>query len=165
MKHHLKTMDLRLAAIAKGIPGYPLETSALANSSYHLERYTQEQTNAVLKPMGLNYTMFRVLAIASADSLGSVTPAELAGTSGERATNVTHLCDELVAAGWMTRERDPQDRRRVDLKVTAAGRQLLAQVRPLVWAIWERRYLGLDAAERRTLQDLLRRQFENLVED
>ncbi len=36
--------------------------------------------------------------------------------------------DALTAAGLVTRERDPRDRRRIPLVITAAGRELLARV-------------------------------------
>ena len=41
----------------------------------------------------------------------------------------SHLCDRLIAAGMLDREPSPTDRREVCLTLTAAGRDLLADVR------------------------------------
>jgi DNA-binding MarR family transcriptional regulator len=50
------------------------------------------------------------------------TPAELAEVSGVSRAGMTSRLDRLVAAGLVTREVDPQDRRRILIRPTDAGR-------------------------------------------
>ena len=50
------------------------------------------------------------------------TPAQLADTAGVTRAAMTSRLDRLVAAGLVTREVDPLDRRRVVVRPTAAGR-------------------------------------------
>jgi DNA-binding MarR family transcriptional regulator len=51
------------------------------------------------------------------------TPAELAEVSGVSRAGMTSRLDRLVEAGLVTREVDPQDRRRVLIRPTPAGRE------------------------------------------
>ncbi len=45
--------------------------------------------------------------------LGPLTPGALAKRTGLSPPTVTGICDRLESGGWVRRERDPEDRRRV----------------------------------------------------
>ncbi|MBB3665215.1 DNA-binding MarR family transcriptional regulator [Prauserella sediminis] len=63
-------------------------------------------------------------------------PADLGKRLGMSSASATVLVDRLEQAGYARRERDPHDRRRVVVTVTAATEQRsLAAVAPLVEAI------------------------------
>ena len=158
----LERLEQHLAEIGRLFPGYPADLALLTRVAALVERRMVEAGNAVLKPHELTYPMYQALVTAPPSGAGGITPGEIAAVTGERPTNVTHLCDELVSRGWMTRRRDAADRRRIQLGLTAAGRRLLAEVQPQMWAIWRRRFDGLGAGERRALLALLRQQFANL---
>ncbi|WP_243336770.1 MarR family winged helix-turn-helix transcriptional regulator [Anaeromyxobacter soli] len=161
----LGRLEQHLETVADLFPGFPSDLCLLVRTAALVERRMVEAGNAVLKPHGLTYPMYQVLVVAPPTGAGGITPGEIATMTGERATNVTHLCDELVRHGWMTRRRDASDRRRVLLGLTAAGRRVLAEVQPQMWATWRRRFAGLDAGERRALLALLRREHANLEVD
>jgi Transcriptional regulators len=70
-------------------------------------------------------------------------------------TIVVALVDELETRGALTRERDPEDRRRHQLKITPKGRKLYDTAVRAVSAA-EREFLApLDRAEREKLRELL----------
>ncbi|GAA4103156.1 MarR family winged helix-turn-helix transcriptional regulator [Nonomuraea soli] len=50
---------------------------------------------------------------------------DLAEQIGSTSSSASRLCDRLVAAGLLTRSADDNDRRRVALRATAAGDQLI----------------------------------------
>ncbi|BDG10651.1 MarR family winged helix-turn-helix transcriptional regulator [Anaeromyxobacter paludicola] len=160
----LELLEEHLGQMAVLVPGYPHELALLARVAALVERRMVEAGAAVLKPHGLTYPMYQALAMGLASGAGGLAPGDIAGATGERPTNVTHLCDELVARGWMTRRRDAGDRRRVQLNLTAAGKRLLAELQPRMWAVWRRRFDGMSAGDRRKLLDLLRRQHAQLEE-
>jgi len=72
-----------------------------------------------------------------------------------RGPTVTGLLDGLEAGGYLSRERDPDDRRRLLVSLTAAGRELADRFRPAVHAA-ERPWLEcLSEPERKSLLRLL----------
>lgn len=68
---------------------------------------------------------------------------------------ITRLIDKLEESGLVTRERDPEDRRQVVCRITAAGRALLAELDPTVAANDALVAAALTATEQRTLVRLL----------
>jgi DNA-binding MarR family transcriptional regulator len=79
----------------------------------------------------------------------------LATRLGLDPTIVVALVDELEGRKLLARERDPEDRRRHRLRLTAAGRKL--HTRALTTVTWaEQEFLApLDRAERAELRRLL----------
>lgn len=59
------------------------------------------------------------------DRAGPLTPGRLAELSAQSPATMTGVLDRLEADGWIRRERDPEDRRKVN--IFAVGRQRLVQ--------------------------------------
>jgi DNA-binding MarR family transcriptional regulator len=70
---------------------------------------------------------FRALAVL--DRLGPCRAGELAEAVGLHVSTITRLCDRLVAAGLISREVRPDNRRQVELDITPAGSSLVDKVR------------------------------------
>jgi DNA-binding MarR family transcriptional regulator len=68
--------------------------------------------------IGLNMTDQQALNLV--DLAGSITPGELARRTGLTSGGVTVVLDRLEAAGYVKRERNPQDRRSVLVRPVAA---------------------------------------------
>ncbi len=68
--------------------------------------------------MGLNMTDQQTLNLV--DLAGSITPGELARRTGLTSGGVTVVLDRLEAAGYVKRERNPEDRRSVLVRPMAA---------------------------------------------
>lgn len=146
------------------VPGYPRDLAVLARLAAHIEKKMIGVSNARLKPYGVTYTMYQVLVICLGSDAAALTPRELADATGERPTNITHLCTELEARGLVSRSRGEQDRRQILIALTEAGRRLLVQLQPLMWEVWRERYRGIAVDERRQLLASMRRQYRNLAE-
>jgi DNA-binding MarR family transcriptional regulator len=69
---------------------------------------------------------FRALAIL--DRHGPCTAGGLAEALDQIPSTVTRICDKLVAAGLVTRQNRPDNRREVEVKLTGAGHQLVQDV-------------------------------------
>ena len=72
-------------------------------------------------------------------------------------SGTTKRLDRLEAAGHITREPDPSDRRGVLITLTPRGRRLVDKASVTHMANEERILSGLTAAERRQLAGLLRK--------
>jgi DNA-binding MarR family transcriptional regulator len=65
------------------------------------------------------------------------------------------LLDSLEQRGLVVRQRDPQDRRRHVVSITAAGKRRLVHLREIVHRLEDEFLAPLDEAKRRALYELL----------
>lgn len=125
-----------------------------------------ERLGRILAPYGLtNLGYFTMMAIcARPENLAN--PSELCELIGETRGNMTRICDDLVAKGWMRRVPNPEDRRRVDLSLTDEGMKLLNVVAPMGRESANEFFRKtFTAEEKATLQGLLRRFAEALAQE
>lgn len=71
--------------------------------------------------------------------------------------SVTGLTDELVKEGWVQREDDPEDRRGYRVRLTPAGREAFERMARAHEGWVVALFAGLDAAQKRTMYDMLGR--------
>lgn len=69
---------------------------------------------------------FRTLTVLS--RLGPCTAGGLADALGQVGSTVTRICDRLVAAGLVTRQNRPDNRREVEIALTNAGARMVQEV-------------------------------------
>jgi DNA-binding MarR family transcriptional regulator len=123
-----------------------------------LAREIERRLEPVYAASGLEPGWYDVLAtLRRAGPPYRLRPTEFAATLMLTTSGTTKRLDRLEAAGHITREPDPADRRGVLIALTPQGRALVdhAAVRHL--ANEQRILSGLTAAERRQLADLLRK--------
>jgi DNA-binding MarR family transcriptional regulator len=77
------------------------------------------------------------------------------------ANNLVLLLNELEAAEYAERRRDPLDRRRHLVHITASGRRALDRAEHAQEAVEDEVLAALDASERSTLRDLLARALDD----
>ena len=113
----------------------------------------------LLAPVGLTYPQYLALL-----ALWSGPPEQTVGGLGRRlrldSGTHTPLLKRLVAAGFVTRRRDPGDERRVMVELTPEGDALQEQVAHVPGAIVER--LGLRAEDLFALRALLDRLLDSV---
>lgn len=86
---------------------------------------------------------------------GPVSQREVCDVLGVHPSDMVEIMDVVEREGWVERRRDPSDRRRYRLTLTAAGRRTLERY-DAVAAAAESVVLGpLDEADRRRLLDLV----------
>jgi DNA-binding MarR family transcriptional regulator len=108
---------------------------------------------ALLAPLGLRpkqFGLMNVVALAEGPSQGEIGAAMGIDPSGLIAT-----IDDLEARGWLERRKDPDDRRRNVVVLTAAGTTKLGEGRAAAYARAKELTAPLTAKERRALRDLL----------
>jgi len=80
------------------------------------------------------------------------------------ANGVVILLNELEAAGYSIRRRDPQDRRRHIVEITAAGREAVERADTARESLEDEVLAGLSAEERTALRSLVQRVLDGLVQ-
>ncbi|WP_033338502.1 MarR family transcriptional regulator [Catenuloplanes japonicus] len=91
---------------------------------------------------------------------GPLSPSALARRAGLHPATVTGVLDRLERAGWIARERDPQDRRAVRVRALPdRGREVLGLYGGMGTALDEI-FAGYDDAQLAVLADFLRKATE-----
>lgn len=91
--------------------------------------------------------------------------AELARATARDEPSVTRLLDGLEEQRLVAREPNPADRRSYRVVLTAGGRRLHEQLRPVVADVMARAVAGLGAAQKRAVRAALRQIRENLASE
>jgi MarR family transcriptional repressor of emrRAB len=155
-------IEQRIQVTRRRLPGYPLEHARLARLITHIQKLQTDICNVVLKPYGLNYVTYTALMMMYGSPDQTLTPSELSHATGEKPTNVTRICDELLHKGLIERYPSTDDRRRVVLRLSGRGERLVEQFQPKIWLALKRLYGGLSKSELQQAAGLLRRPLARL---
>ena len=120
-----------------------------------LARAANRSLAIALEELGLRSVQFAVLhRLADA---GPSSQAELAAGLRVHASNLVRVLDEMEGAGWIARERDPADRRRQFIVLSAAGAAMLRRAERAAAQTEADLLAALTPAEQAQLQALLGR--------
>lgn len=100
---------------------------ALISGIYLKSRRLAEES---LKPLRVTWPQFGALLTLSGED--HVSQRELAERLELDTTTVMVICDSLEKKGWLTREKDPTDRRVNRLVLTIEGRTVCKEAYPLM---------------------------------
>ncbi|MGW8567202.1 MarR family winged helix-turn-helix transcriptional regulator [Isoptericola sp. NPDC055881] len=101
--------------------------------------------------------LWHLAVLAALDDFGPQSQRDVGARFGIHASDVTKVVDELAERDLVSRERDPADRRRVVLALTAPGRTLLGGLRQDAAAVQDEVLAALTPEEREVLHGLLLR--------
>ena len=142
-----------------------LDTSPIAvvGRISRLCREIERRLEPVYAASGLEPGWYDVLAtLRRAGPPYRLRPTDFAATLMLTSSGTTKRLDRLEAAGHITREPDPGDRRGVLITLTSRGRSLIDRAAGKHLANERRILSGLTAAEQRQLAALLRRLMTSL---
>ena len=105
------------------------------------------------------------LVLLSLKTAGHRTQGELADVVGIRQPTLSHHLDGLERAGFVTRVREPGNRRVQQVRLTPTGEALFLRLRRAAGAFDGRLRAGLDDDEVATLRSLLGHLVENAQPD
>jgi DNA-binding MarR family transcriptional regulator len=135
-------------------PGSAVLLSRLAKQVYR--RTNEEQLGMHLR---------HLVALSYVSDHDGCPQQDLADAFCMDANNVVLLLNELEQLDYVTRLRDPSDRRRHLVQITAAGRAALTDAERAQAAVEDEVLAALDADERRTLRELLGRALRSVEPD
>ena len=123
-----------------------------------LQRELERGANELMKPLGLTGPQADALVVI--EQAQPIALKELGGLLIAEAGHPSRLVDRLVEAGLVERRAAKGDRRRVELRVTPAGRRVAGRVTEARRALFEAGRAEVDASELDAalalLRDLLR---------
>ena len=121
----------------------------------HLGRVAKRRFAEALEPTGLSAP--EAFALMRLRDLGPISQQELAETLALDPSKLVAVLNELEGHGLAERRRDPGDRRRHIVEISASGGDRLAEVEQAMAAVEEQFFSALAPDERRQLQALLGR--------
>ena len=130
--------------------GTKAETDAL-NAYIKLMRAAESVTARAhgILPKEITLSQFGVLEALL--HRGPLCQSELAGKFLKSGGNITLIVDNLEKAGYVTRERNQDDRRFITVSLTPQGQAFIAELFPKVAASITREFSALSPAEQFTL--------------
>jgi DNA-binding MarR family transcriptional regulator len=154
------------SAPAADTPAFYLPESWSPEESigYLMRRILSHVTDAVddeLEPTGLTHAQWMPLLKLY---MGASTVAELARQSNLDAGAMTRALDRLEAKSLVKRVRSSEDRRVVNLELTAEGRAVAKQIPTVLCRVQNVHMRGFSEAEWQLLKGLLRRILDTAID-
>ena len=132
----------------------PLPKRTVLNVLY-TQHFVSDKLAEVFKAHDLSVEQYNVLRILRGRKGEAANMCAIQERMIARTSNTTRLVDKLLAKGYVTRDVCPQNRRKMEVKITPAGLQSLDVIDPLVDAAESSLSNHLSADELDTLNSLL----------
>lgn len=111
-----------------------------------------------LKPYGLTHAQLNVLYILAAKHPKKLNPADIRDQLIVSNPDITRMIDRLVVKNWVERETCPENRRKVDLSISAEGLETFEKAHYATKEILSDFFSGdIDEKEARQLRQLLKK--------
>ncbi len=155
-------MDEGIGRVSQIIPQMPAPEARLCRLMLMVGASLEEELEFKLKPHKLNHSEFLTLMILYSRPDGSSTPGELCEFATQGATNMTRIANALVKRGLITRGASKEDRRRVLIHITPAGRRFVQKMLPPMFPRVATMFAGFSDNDKLNLSRLLRKLAHNL---
>ncbi|HEY9511718.1 MAG TPA: MarR family transcriptional regulator [Rhodanobacter sp.] len=155
-------MDQGIGRVNQIIPKMPAAQARLCRLLLIVGGRLQHELEAIVKPYRINHSEFTTLMILYSRPDGCSTPGELCDLATQGATNMTRIANALLKRGLISRHGNAGDRRRVVIRITAAGRRFAQTLLPPMFPRIADAFTGFNAGERDELRRLLCKLAANL---
>lgn len=155
-------MDEGIGRVGQVIPSMPMAEARLTRLLLMVGGTLDEVVERELKPNRINHSDFLTLMILYSRPDGTSTPGELCEYTSQGATNMTRIANVLVKRGLVTRGASEEDRRRVVIRITPAGRRFVQKLLPPLFPKVGAAFAGFSDADKRNFSRLLRKLAANL---
>lgn len=158
----IEMMDEGIDRVTQVIPRLPRDEAKLCRLLLMVATGLEQDLEFKLKPHRLNHSEFLTLMILYSRPDGSSTPGELCEFASQGATNMTRIGNALSERGLIVRGASAEDRRRVAIRITPAGRRFIQKVLPPMFPRIDTMFDGFSTTDKRNFSRLLRKLAHNL---
>ena len=157
-------MAAGLARLRERIPSAPVPKILLSRMLLELGRSMSGRLEQQIRRFGLAEPEFRVLTVLFSQPEGIAHPSELSERTAQSPANMSRIADALVARDLITRVTSAKDRRRLVLRITEQGEELVRHLLPALFVGLETMLADFSENDLEHLNSLLRRLFERLAQ-
>ncbi|MGO9513951.1 MAG: MarR family winged helix-turn-helix transcriptional regulator [Steroidobacteraceae bacterium] len=150
-------MEASLLRLSARMPDTPVAGVTLSRLLLYLGRGMAAMLEQQIRPFGLAEAEFRVLTALFSQPQGVAHPSELCARTSQSPANMSRISDALVSRNLITRGLSAQDRRRMVLRITEQGEDLVRRLLPLLFAPLREMFGELSDAEQQQLIAQLKR--------
>jgi MarR family transcriptional repressor of emrRAB len=151
-----------LRALSARMPDLPFNEILLCRLILHMGREMAATLEQKIRPFGLAEAEFRVLTTLFSQPDGVAHPGDLCSRAAQSPANMSRICDALVSRDLITRVLSAQDRRRMVLRITEQGEDLVRQLLPKMFGSLRGMLAEFTEAEQQSLISQLKRLHANL---
>jgi MarR family transcriptional regulator, negative regulator of the multidrug operon emrRAB len=152
----LESVENNLRRLGKRLPQLPVNESLILRAAMILGRDATALLDRLLKPAGLAEGEFRLLMSLLAHG-GSASAGDLCAALAQSPANLTRIADSLVERGYVSRDPDVTDRRRMLLALLPEGERLLNEMLPDVCREVTALFAGFTATDRKQMLAFFKR--------
>ncbi|BEV73127.1 MULTISPECIES: MarR family transcriptional regulator [unclassified Paludibacterium] len=163
MKSSFQQVEQAIDAVGQRLPGASSRQEVLLNRLFcHVTARLSGHLNEALRPYGINDTIWIALIALYSRPSQMLYPSEISDALDFSRTNATRVSDEMVRHGWVEREVCAEDRRKVRLKLTAAGEQFVESMIPVTRHHMQSQWQDFSQDEKDQLETLMRKLLSSL---
>jgi MarR family transcriptional repressor of emrRAB len=155
-------LEASLRALGGRMPDVPFNEILLSRLLLHLGREMASTLEQKIRPFGLAEAEFRVLTTLFSQPDGVAHPGDLCSRAAQSPANMSRICDALVGRDLITRVLSDQDRRRMVLRITEQGEELVRELLPKMFQSLRGMLAEFPDIEQRQLISQLKRLHTNL---
>ena len=158
-------LESNLGALAARMPDLPLTEILLCRLMLHMGREMAARFEQQIRPFGLAEAEFRVLTTLFSQPDGVAHPSDLCARAAQSPANMSRICDALVNRDLITRVLSAHDRRRMVLRITEQGEELVRRLLPVMFVPLRRMFAEFPQTEQRQLISQLKRLYASLGDE
>jgi MarR family transcriptional repressor of emrRAB len=150
-------LEANLKSLSVRVPDVPVTSILLCRMILNLGREMAAMFEQHIRPYGLTEAEFRVLTTLYSHANGMAHPGDLCARTSQSPANMSRISDALVDRKLITRVLSAQDRRRMVMRITEHGEELVRDLLPKMFAPLKELMKDFPEAEQRQLVGQLKR--------
>lgn len=159
---HFDKLEANLRALSARVPDLPFTEILLCRLLIHMGREMASDFEQKIRPFGLAEAEFRVLMTLFSQPDGVAHPSDLCARAGQSPANMSRISDALVGRDLITRVLSVQDRRRMVLRITEQGEDLVRRLLPKLFGSLRVMFAEFSESDLQQLTSQLKRLYANL---
>jgi MarR family transcriptional repressor of emrRAB len=123
-------LEANLERLRARMPDLPTSSILLSRLLQHIGRGMASMLEIKIRPFGLTEPEFRVLTTLFSQPEGCAHPSDLCAKTSQSPANMSRISDALVGRDLITRLSSLHDRRKMVLRITEQGEELVRRLLP-----------------------------------
>ncbi len=126
-------LEANLERLRARMPDLPKSSILLSRLVQHIGRGMAGMLEIQIRPFGLTEAEFRVLTTLFSQPEGRAHPSDLCAKTSQSPANMSRISDALVGRDLITRLSSLHDRRKMVLRITEQGEELVRRLLPTMY--------------------------------